>query len=101
MKKLNEPVVCADGFKISVQAREQSYCTPRDDVGPYTHVECGFPSEADALLIPYAEDPSEPTGTVYGWVPTSVVSLLIAKHGGMISGQVPLGVPHLKAKDRI
>lgn len=98
MKKLNEAIVCSDGFKISVQARAESYCTPRDDVGPYTHVECGYPSEEEPLLMPYAEDPSAPTDTVYGWVPRSVVTLVIAKHGGVLSGQLPKGVPYLKAK---
>ena len=27
----NKPVVCADGFKMSVQAGEANYCEPRID----------------------------------------------------------------------
>ena len=40
-----------------------------------------------------AENPSAPTETVYGYVPVSDVYLLISKHGGVVSGEVPLGVP--------
>lgn len=29
-------------------------------------------------------DPSDPTGTVYGYVPIEVVESLVEKHGGMI-----------------
>ena len=97
MKKKNEVVVCADGFTMSVQASEYTYCEPRDDYGPYAAVEIGFPSEKEPLIMPYCEDTEDPTGTVYGYVPTSVVSLVLAKHGGMISGELPLGVPQLKA----
>jgi hypothetical protein len=32
-------IVCADGTRFSVQAGEFVYCTPRDNVGPWTHVE--------------------------------------------------------------
>jgi len=51
-----DPIVCADGFEISVQASWAHYCSPRpnypkeyggaekDYAGPFTHVECGFPS---------------------------------------------------------
>ena len=37
-------IVCKDGTTLSVQASEFHYCTPRDNKGPYTHVEIGFPS---------------------------------------------------------
>jgi hypothetical protein len=35
-------------------------------------------------LMEYAEDPVDPTGTVYGWVPVELVNKLIDKHGGII-----------------
>lgn len=89
IKSYNEKVVCADGFSMSVQAREQSYCSPRDDFGPYTEVEVGHPSKWDLFLQPYAEDPERPTETIYGWVPYFVVQLCIDSHGGMVSGQLP------------
>ena len=33
------PVVCNDGTVLSVQAGEFLYCTPRNNDGPWTHVE--------------------------------------------------------------
>jgi hypothetical protein len=91
-------VVCADGFKMSVQAGPRSYSYPKDDVGPYTEVEVGFPSHYEGLLIPYAENPDNPTGTVYGYTPARVVLNVLAKHGGIVSGEVPPGIPRILAK---
>ncbi len=96
--KLNKSVVCADGFRMSVQARSTSYCTPREDnAESYTEVEIGFPSAEEELLLEYAEDPQNPCDTVYAWVPRQVVLNVIAKHGGMVEGQLPAGFPILRA----
>jgi len=46
----------------------------------------------------YAEREDDPTKTVYGYVPSSVVTLVIAKHGGIVSGDLPPGVPALRAE---
>ena len=91
--KLNEKVVCADGFTMSVQAHAGAYCIPRMTGAPvYREVEVGFPSEREELLMEWAEEAHKPTDTVYGFVPVGVVTNVIAKHGGMVSGQVPKGV---------
>jgi len=82
MNKAFPRIVCNDGFTLSVQARAFSYCTPRSDTGPWTEVEVGFPSEVEDLLLPFAEDSSSPTETVYGWVPVELVEQVIVKHGG-------------------
>mgnify|MGYP003133973035 CR=1 FL=1 len=96
--RLHPLVVCADGFSMSVQANGGAYCSPRvEGAERYESVEVGFPSQPEMLLMAYADDKEDPTGTVYGWVPTQVVSLVIAKHGGIVSGEVPPGVAHLKA----
>ena len=96
--KLNQKVVCADGFTMSVQANEGAYCDPRrDNAAAYTEVEVGFPNMVEPLLIEWAENPQKPTDTVYAWVPSDRVSLVIAKHGGMVSGELPPGVPRLEA----
>lgn len=96
MMDKNEIVVCADGFKMSVQASEYNYCDPRiSRAERYFSVEVGFPSEREALLMEWAEDSDRPTETVYGYVPSERVGLVIAKHGGMIAGEVPAGVPRL------
>lgn len=80
---LADRVQCSDGFSISVQANQYTYCLPRDDDGPYTEVECGFPSaHPGEEMMEYAETPSDPTGTVYAYVPVDVVKRLIEAHGG-------------------
>ena len=98
MKKMNQAIKCADGFTMSVQASETNYSSPRDNTGPYTEAEVGFPSKPESLLMGYAEDREQPTDTVYGWVPRQVIINVIAKHGGMISGELPEGFPLLMVK---
>ena len=96
--KLNEKVVCADGFEMSVQAHEGAYCEPRiNGASRYSSCEVGYPSTAEELILQYAEEQDRPTETVYGWVPCQTVALVIAKHGGMVSGEVPAGVAELRA----
>tara|TARA_Y100000034_G_C6900355_1_gene416195 strand:+ start:1935 stop:2237 length:303 start_codon:yes stop_codon:yes gene_type:complete len=95
--KRNKSVVCKDGFTMSVQANEGAYCTPRVDFAShYTAVEVGFPSQKEDLLMEWAESPNTPTETVYGWVPSFTVATVIAKHGGMVKGELPPGVIKLK-----
>jgi len=96
--KLNEKIVCADGFEMSVQAHQGGYCTPRmNNAERYTAVEVGYPSHIELLLMEFAEDEGNPTETVYGYVPSQTVSLVIAKHGGIVSGELPAGIPYLQA----
>ena len=90
MKEINKRIVCKDGFSISVQASEFSYCKPGGDEGPYTHVECGFPSsEPKGELLEFAKDPTWPTETVYPYVPLSIVQAELELHGGIESGKLP------------
>ena len=88
-KKQYVPIECTDGFRMSVQASEGNYSSPRDNEGPYSSVEVGYPSSFESLLIPYAEDSSNPTSTVYGWVPSAIVLEVIEHHGGWVSGEIP------------
>lgn len=75
---------CNDGYSISVQASGFHYCEPRlNGVQDYESVELGFPSMEDELINEYAEDDSDYTGTVYGYVPIEIVEELINKHGGI------------------
>lgn len=93
MKRHYERVKCADGATVSVQASQYHHCEPRHDVGPYLSVECGFPSvPPPESWMPYCEDPSRPTDTVYGFVPLSVVREFIDAHGGMVGGELPEGI---------
>lgn len=94
-RKLNKRVVCMDGFSFSCQANENAYCLPRqDNQQHYTHVEVGYPSQRESLILEYKDsDTSEDTKSVYGYVPSEIVHIMITKHGGIESGEVPKGVP--------
>ena len=89
-KELNPRIYCNDGFNISVQGSSTAYALPREDDGPYTHVECGFPSENPGYeLMEFAENSGDPTGTVYGYVPVDVVMRVLFLHGGIAKGKMP------------
>jgi hypothetical protein len=78
---------------MSVQAHDGAYCEPRlDGQRKYTLVEIGFPSAEEPLIMPWCENPRQPTDTVYGYVPVDVVTNVIVKHGGIVEGEVPPGV---------
>lgn len=85
-------VHCVDGFTMSVQASRHHYSDPRSNDGPYMEVEVGFPSSAEDLLTPYAEDADDLTGTVYGFVPIEIVQRVIDKHGGFAPSMSMLSV---------
>lgn len=87
--KIRPALVCSDGFQMSVQASYFHYCDPRQTLSDsdYNEVEIGFPSIQESLIMEYAENPENPTKTVYGWVPTGVVDEVLVKHGG-ISGYI-------------
>ena len=76
-------VVCNDGFKMSVQAGQSLYSTPRDDAKRYKEVEVGYPSEPELLIKKFAEDGENLCDTVYGYVPIKIVDIIIKKHGGI------------------
>ena len=89
----NPRIVCADGFSISVQARSSSYCLPREDNVPHTHMEGGFPSSTplDPELLEHAElcGTDDYTETVYGYVAREVFEREFALHGGIVEGRLP------------
>ena len=90
MRQRFKTVICEDGFDMSVQASSFHYCSPREDKRhAYTSVEVGFPSDEEPLLMQWVEDPDKPTETVYGYVPAAVILAVIAKHGGVASGELP------------
>ena len=98
MFKMNKKVVCKDGFSMSVQANSTSYCNPRkSNADKYNEVEIGYPNRAEDLILEFAEDDTRPTETVYPYVPAPLVTLVIAKHGGMVEGELPAGIPYLRA----
>jgi hypothetical protein len=93
--KFFDRVVCADGAEVSIQASRTHYCTPRDDDGPYTHIEAGFPTVAPPQSwMEFCESTDAPCDTVYGYMPVELVHEFINAHGGMVSGELP---PHVSA----
>lgn len=75
---------CNDGFNMSVQASACHYCQPREDnIERYMSLEVGFISEEEDLIVNYAEDNSDLTGTVYSYVPVNIINDVIKKHKGI------------------
>lgn len=73
-------VTCKDGFHVSVQASCMHYCRPRNNVGPWTHVELGYPShEVPAYIQAFGYEDSP----VYAAVPVELVDKMIVSHGGI------------------
>ena len=90
----NPRIICADGFSISVQASSFSYCLPREDDVPHTHMEGGFPSSPplDPTLLGMREGmdgEDDPTETVYPYVAREVFEREFALHGGIVEGRLP------------
>ena len=77
------PLICKDGFRLSVQASSNHYCDPRQNEGPWCEVEVGYPSADEPLLFQYAETQGEWTKTVYPYTPIHVVAQALARHGGV------------------
>jgi len=76
-------IICKSGLVMSVQAGMGIYSSPRAACGPYEAVEVGFPSQKVEALMPYTEDSSCPTETVYAYVPIHIVDKVIADNGGI------------------
>ncbi len=78
------PPVSFGDVTVSVQASSFNYSTPRsNNAERYTEVELGSPSEAPPdYIMEYAEDPSNPTETVYAYVPIELVVRWAAEKGG-------------------
>jgi hypothetical protein len=75
------PVKCNDGYRISIQASECHYCTPRVSTPEgYTRFELGYPSVPDDIIEPFREAEGS---DIYPYVPLAVVEQLLRKHGGI------------------
>ena len=73
------PLKC--GGSVSIQASEYHYCTPRNNDGPYSEWEIGYPEgcpeEALDLLDLWGGDDG-----IYAYVPTEVVAAFVKACGG-------------------
>lgn len=75
-------VQCADGFHMSVQTSDGHYCRPRQNTGPWSLVEVGYPSGPVPELAKYKDGEYPDTEAVFGYVPVSTVAAIIDRHGG-------------------
>jgi hypothetical protein len=87
-KCLAPQIICKDGTKLSVQASNGHYCSPREDYpGYYNSVEVGFPSVAppDSWESYFDGDweTGDRTDSVYGYIPIELVIEFIIEHGGI------------------
>lgn len=82
-------IECADGAKASVQANRAFWCVPRNDVGPYSAVEVGIPTEP----VPESWEPYREPGpyAIYAQLPVALLWEYIDAHGGMVAGDLPPG----------
>lgn len=69
---------CIDGFSMSAQSGMLVRCMPRDNVGPWSHVEVGCLSDEEPMLDIYK------SGDIYNYVPIEIVGRIIIKHGGLL-----------------
>lgn len=90
LKTHGSRITFRDGFSVSIKAGSALYCKPRDNHGPYTEVEMGFPSGFDSVLADYIEGYDTPfTQSVFPYVPFRIVDELIRDHGSIIDGVLP------------
>lgn len=87
-----DAVICVDGFSASIQASKTHYCRPRENRGPWTHVEVGFPRDDKKNRIQVRawdefSDGDPETTDVYAWVPLELVAAWIDRHGGVLDDE--------------
>ena len=88
IKRPAERIVCVDGESLSVQVGSNLYCAPKNNEGPYTEVEVGFPSVSPPdTWARYFEgdwETDDHTGSVYAYVPVALVREFIEAHSGEV-----------------
>ena len=96
--QLTKALMLKNGVTLSVQASSGHYSLPRVILPykEYTSFEIGYPSEYFGFLKDYAENPDEPTDTVYAYVPKNVISHIISMCGGVVGYKSDHKVKYLK-----
>jgi hypothetical protein len=82
-------LLLADGTSLSIQAGLHHYCSPKKncssgDYNFYDSFEIGFPSRVIPELLEYAQEPDNPTETVYPYVPKDLIRGIITNTGGVV-----------------
>jgi hypothetical protein len=82
---------CKSGFTLSIQASTAHYCTPRNNEGPYSHVEVMFltPTQIPETFKPFFEDVDGGSwGTVrnalFANIPVGFINHWIELNGGPV-----------------
>lgn len=87
--KITKKLKLADGTELSIQASDGYYCSPRmwcKSYSEYNQFEIGFPTNAILQIMPYIDgyDDTDPTDTVYGYVPKEIIEAVIEERGGVV-----------------
>jgi len=79
-----KPLILENGDALSVQANRGAYCKPRDDLGPYDHIEVGVFFRGNRMPRSwqrYCEGPpDEHNLRVFAYIPVELVREHIMKH---------------------
>jgi hypothetical protein len=77
--KKKPAIICNDGFFLSVQANEMSYCEPQENLpdGNYESVEVYISDQKEIDLECYSN------GDFCKYVPIDELEIVILKHGGI------------------
>ena len=89
-KPLQKKIICRDGFSFTAQTSDIMYvCSPRDNKGPYTSVEVGYPSWEEPLLTPFQDEGED--SQVFVMVPAQIIRKIVRGHCGLRfdSGELP------------
>lgn len=81
--RVRRPIVCKDGTRLSVQASEGHYCSPKDRVGPYSSVEVCADKYRPGLWKAFGHTNDRYSGGLWGWVSVDKVNAEIARRGGL------------------
>lgn len=83
MPRYIQPVVCADGTRISVQANgHRARCAPESNFGPWTAFDVLVESPRRLPALDRYKTCDEEAEVVYSYLPVELVRALIEAHGG-------------------
>lgn len=71
-------IICNDGFSMSVQGSQYTYCEPKITTDWYESLEIGFPSDEEESIKDYNGGDN-----VYGYVPVNIIQAIIDNHRGI------------------
>jgi hypothetical protein len=74
-------ITCGDGTKFSIQASQFTYCSPRNDQGPWTHVEVMTLTEG---AEPKFWTHDHAGDNLAGYVPLTAVADEIIRRGNLV-----------------